>query len=75
MICDASFATKWSLENHVASIHEGKKRLTCDRCEATFNRKFDLTKHSFNRHVELLHEGMKPLSVIIVTLAFHIKVR
>ena len=54
----ASFSTKSNLNQHIASVHEGKKKsFICKRCKEIFRR-----KTQFETHVAIFHEGKKPFA-------------
>ena len=43
------------MKEHIAVIHEGKKRNRCNICGKHLS-----TKHHMNKHIELIHKGIKP---------------
>jgi uncharacterized C2H2 Zn-finger protein len=53
-ICDYSFSQKGNMNNHIASVHNGKKLLKCVICNATFTQKSNLKKHVLHIHEEKL---------------------
>ena len=55
-----------NLNNHVETVHEGKKRFNCDICNAEFGQKSYL-----NIHVAAVHEGKKPRTEYIGILYEH----
>ena len=52
------------MNNHVASVHEGRK-LKCNLCDHSFTE-----KGSLNRHIKASHEGMKPFKCNICDTSF-----
>ena len=59
-ICDASFYSKQSLNNHIKFVHEGKKPFKCNVCDASFS-----YKNHLNGHIESVHERKKPFKCSI----------
>ena len=55
-ICNAKFAHKNSLKQHIQSFHEGQKPFKCNECDARFTKKQNLNKH--NKSV-LVHKEKK----------------
>ena len=56
------------LNEHIASVHEGKKPFKCDKCEVYFGLKYDL-----NLHIASVHEGKKPFKCEICDDQFELK--
>ena len=63
-ICKADFIES-VLQRHIELIHEGRKKFTCETCDASFGR-----KESLNRHITLVHEGKKPFACITCNANF-----
>ena len=61
----AKFDQMPDLNEHIASVHEGKKPFKCDKCESCFNLKKDL-----NVHVASVHEGNKPFQCKMCDVQF-----
>ena len=59
-ICDASFYSKQSLNNHIKFVHEGKKPFKCNLCDASFP-----YKNALNGHIASVHERKKPFKCSI----------
>ena len=53
--CNANFASKNSLNYHMAAVHEGKKPFKCRICNAAFT-----SKQGMEGHIAAIHEGKKP---------------
>ena len=53
-ICDYSCYGKRDMNNHVGSVHEGKKPFKCKVCDKTFS-----FKSGMNTHIETVHDGKK----------------
>ena len=51
-ICDYKCSTKYTLTNHIATIHEGKKMFKCSICDYNCS-----TKQKLTVHIEKIHEG------------------
>ena len=67
--CFSSLSTKSNLNQHIASVHEGKKKLfNCEKCKETFRR-----KAQFETHVAIFHEGKKPFACSICEDRFDFK--
>ena len=43
-------------EEHIASVHDGKKLFECKICNVKFK-----TKYYSIKHIETIHKGLKPL--------------
>ena len=43
------------MKEHIAVVHEGKKRHKCSICEKHLS-----TKHHMIKHIVVVHEGIKP---------------
>ena len=56
------------MNNHVATVHEGKKQFQCDICSANFGE-----KGSLNKHVATVHEGKKEFKCDICNANFRQK--
>ena len=41
-ICNVKFGRKDVLDQHVLTVHEGKKQFKCDICDASFGHKHNL---------------------------------
>ena len=52
-VCNSYFKSTRNLNNHISSVHEGKKPFQCDTCNYV---------HLFykEKHVALVHEEKKP---------------
>ena len=44
-ICNSKFAQKAHLNQHVATVHEGKKQFRCEFCNKYFGERKTLNKH------------------------------
>ena len=66
--CHSRFGQKSHFNQHVALVHEGKKKIKCEICKANFGHKGDL-----NIHVTTVHEGKKQLKCGICNAAFGVK--
>ena len=53
-LCIFQSANKRSLERHIETIHDGKKRHQCSLCDASYN-----NKSLLDGHVQVVHEGKK----------------
>ena len=53
IFCPKSFARKWLLERHEATMHNVQNYI-CDRCPKAFSRKDNL-----QRHQKVMHENTK----------------
>ena len=51
---------KVNMNNHIESVHEGKKKFKCDKCDKAFSQKSNMTKH-----INTVHEGNKPFQCSI----------
>ena len=45
------------MNDHIESVHEGKKPFKCNECDAAFS-----VKRSLKMHIESVHEGKKPFA-------------
>jgi uncharacterized Zn-finger protein len=54
-LSNVDFTQKHHLNEHIASIHKGKKPFECNICDASFARKANL-----NGQLASVHEGKKP---------------
>ena len=50
-----TFGHQSIMNQHIATVHEGKKPFKCEACDARFGR-----KDTMNQHIEAKHEGKKP---------------
>ena len=52
--CGKNFMNKTVLRNHIAQVHEGKKKMryNCPKCEFSHTQ-----KRGLNQHIEAVHEG------------------
>ena len=67
--CFSSFSTNSNLNQHIASVHEGKKKsFNCEKCKESFRR-----KTQFETHVAIFHEGKKPFACSICEDRFDFK--
>ena len=48
------FGKKSYLKNHIATVHEGKKKFKCEICGTKFK-----TYHGMKGHIATIHEGKK----------------
>ena len=46
----AKFLSQIDLENHIKSVHEGKKQHSCNKCNAGFVNKIDFGNHNASVH-------------------------
>ena len=60
-ICTAELTGKWNLNNHIASVHEGKKvNNLCSLCGGTFSQ--------LRQHISIVHERKRPFACHICGL-------
>ena len=59
------FSYKHILNEHIESVHEGKKSFKCNICYTAFSQKRDLSKH-----MESVHKGRSLSNVIFEMLIF-----
>ena len=59
-MCFSKFSQIQELKRHISTVHEEKKELKCNRCDAKFAKKFCLNSHIKLVH-ETFHEGNRPL--------------
>ena len=52
-ICDAHFATKTNVANHIRSVHDGKKNFLCAECDKTFSYRTSLLVHKRRVHEKI----------------------
>ena len=43
--CDASFAQKHNLNQHISTVHDGKKLVKCEICNKSFRDNYKLKRH------------------------------
>ena len=56
---------KKKLNEHIASVHEGKEPFKCNICNSSFTQEGQM-----NGHVALVHEGKKPFKCSICDTSF-----
>ena len=52
-ICNAHFATKTNVANHMRSVHGGKKDFLCTECDKTFSYRTSLLVHKRRVHEKI----------------------
>ena len=52
--CDVMFGQTCHVEEHILSVHEGKKAFKCDFCDISYT-----TKSILKKHISIIHEGRK----------------
>ena len=52
-ICNAHFATKTNVANHIRSVHGGKKDFLCAECDKTFSYRTSLLVHKIRVHEKI----------------------
>ena len=68
LICDFNFTPKDNLNEHVSTVHEGKKPFKFSNCDACFTRENHLQKH-----ISAVHEKMKPFKCSKCESSFSLK--
>ena len=48
--CDSSFQRKHVSNNHILSVHEGKRPFECNECSSKFAYKSNMRKHIYSVH-------------------------
>ena len=65
MICEKSFPSKVSFQNHVKYVHSNKPKYSCKDCDAKFTQKKNLKahtlrEHNINQYKEVYHDREEP---------------
>ncbi|KAI8586362.1 hypothetical protein BDZ88DRAFT_387648, partial [Geranomyces variabilis] len=63
--CNKVFTRRFNLQSH-RLVHSDLRPFTCDVCDATFRRKFDLRRHMRSLHAD----GTKPFVCELCGLGF-----